>query len=114
GHGDDLDQKPLQEVRLHFVGFPGAGIRADIKDARVALGQRVHHVERGATHAQNCPSADRITSSSSSVSRFLWCHLALFSAGGTPLPLTVWQMIALGRRVSSGSLWKAPRSAARS
>ena len=31
-----------------------------------------------------------------SVTLFLWCHSMLFSAKAMPLPLTVWQMIAVG------------------
>ena len=32
----------------------------------------------------------------------LWCQLASFSANAMPLPLTVWQMMALGRSAASG------------
>ena len=45
-----------------------------------------------------------MASSSGSVNLFLWCQSALDSAGGKPLPFTVWQMIAVGRPIVAGDL----------
>ena len=52
-------------------------------------------------------------STSWSVTLFLWCHFMLFSANATPLPLTVWAMIAVGLSASNGSDVKRAREARR-
>ena len=44
----------------------------------------------------------------------LWCQLASFSAKPTPLPFTVWQMMAVGRSCASGRRRNTLRSASTS
>src|SRR5262249_5624637 len=84
----------------------GRKIRADEDHALVAARQGVDHVEASLAHGQlplQLPSALRIASRSLSDRSDLWCHDALFSAAGMPLPLTVWQMTARGRSAGAAA-----------
>ena len=66
------------------------------------FGQLVDAVEAALAH-QRASSAASSRSASCAVTLFWWCHFMLFSANAMPLPLTVWQMTAVGFAGSSGS-----------
>src|SRR5262249_24754312 len=83
---------------------PGRKIGTNEHHALVASRQRIDHVEATLAHDQSSPSKPMACRTSSDSSA-LWCHDALFSAAGIPLPFTVWQMMTRG--------WLGGRSMAR-
>ena len=99
--GDALHEEPLGDLRLELGHRADAEVRADEDDALVLAGQFVIVFrQRSRMTASSMAASERSTSWS--VTLFLWCHFMLFSANDTPLPLIVWEMIAVGLSASNG------------
>src|SRR5439155_5319459 len=110
---DPLHQETVRELLGHSLEARELDVRADEDDALVTPCELVDRAERRVPHTGTSSSASS-SRSSSAETRFLWCHAALFSVTRSPLPFTVWQMIALGLSGSTGRLPSASRSASTS
>src|SRR6266487_1275589 len=95
-------QETVGHLRLELLQSADPEVRADEKNPLLLAGQLIHHVQTGLAHYSFTSNSASKDLTSSSVTLFLWCQFKLFSTKRAPLPLMVWQMMALGLSGANG------------